>query len=716
MANLMQYDRAGLAPYDGAPQHKPVDAHDLARLWAAIRRRLRLFITISGGFVLLVAVATMLAPKSYTTTVRLMAGRPGTELNTNQQDTALPVLNALVLQSGEQSAETFAQLAQQRDIAAKVVKGLNLPITAAGLLNRVSVKPVVNTNLLNLSVRWSTPRSSAAIANAFGQAFVDRERDFVRSEATAAIGFLKQEMPSASVHMSDTAARLANFQSANEFIDAGVHTQDILTRVSAIDQRIDQLQVDQGEARALLNNVQNQLGTLPGSIDSSKQVAVNPVLVDLRTKLAAIDTQLAAAQQEYTAAHPTVISLNQQRAALVAQIAAQPASVDSGETVAPNPLYQSLAEQAATYRARIDGDQAQLNQLHEQRLGYGPSIKALPKQAMQFAVYQQDAKRAADVYNALSQKYSDALIARTTAISDISVVQAATPDAAVKTPSMRINVSIAVVIGLALALAVVYLLDAMERRIRSDSDFPILFGLPLIARIPSFDTSNPRMLPWVQSMTIEAFLQLCITLRLKAKQPLHTLAVMSPCRGDGKSTIALNLAKAMANLQPRVLLIDADLRRPILHERTSAPNKLGLSDVISRDCSLTAAARTIEPNLDLLTSGTHVDNPVALLQSPEFTTLMEEARRTYNIVIVDAPPLHSFSDGLLICTQVDGTLLVVAANATDEKEARNTAVQLSVLGIDNVLGIVLNKDTARIDDYSDYFSRSFRSSLSGGTQ
>lgn len=663
---------------------------------------------------LIVAAATVLAPKNYTTTVRLMAGRPGTDLNPSQQDTAFPVLNALVLQSGEQSAETFAQLAQQRDIAQRVVTQLRLPSSPEGLLRRVSVKPVVNTSLLNLSVRWRNPQTSAAIANAFGQAFVDQEREFVRSEATAAIGYLEQELPNAQTRMRQTAARLAQFQSANGFLDATAHTQDVVTRVGSIDQKIDQLTVDSGEALALLGNVNAQLAGLPQTIDAARQTTANPVLTDLQTKLASVQTQLAATEKQYTPAHPAVIALLQQRDALRSQIAAQPASVASGTTTAPNPLYQSLAQQAATYRARIDGDQAQLRQLRAQRAAYKPQLRELPTQTMQFAVVQQDAKRAADVYNALSQKYSDALIARTTAISDISVVQAASPDDASVSPNLRINLAIAIIIGLALALAAVYVLDLLERRVRSDSDIPILFGLPLIARIPAFDTTNPRMLPWVQSMTIEAFLHLCISLRLKSKQPLRTLAVMSACRGDGKSTVALNLAKAMANLQPRVLLIDADLRRPSLHEKTAIENRRGLSDVIGGSCSLSAAAQCVEPNLDLLTSGTHVDNPVTVLQSERFEELMKEAQRSYSVVIVDAPPLRAFSDGLLICTQVDGTLLVVAANTTDEKEARSAAVQLSVLGINNVLGVVLNKDTARIDDYSDYFSRGFNPALQSG--
>ena len=715
MAQLTPYDRAAMAPYGGAPpQHKLADAQDVMRLLAAIRRRWRLFTLIFAGFVLLVTAVTLIVPKSYTATVRLMAGRPGAEINQNQQDTSLPVLNALVLQNGEQSAETFAQLAQQEDIAEKVVAQLKLPVSTDGLLRRVSVKPIVNTALLNLSVRWNNPEAAATIANSFGKAFLDQERDFVRSQATAAIGYLQQEMPDAQTRMRDTAARLAAFQSANGFIDASAHTTDIVSRVSTIDQRIEQLVVDAGEAQALLSNVNGQLAGLPQTIDAAKQITANPVLTDLQTKLAAVQTQLAQAEQEYTPAHPAVIALRQQRAALLAQIAAQPASVDSGTTTAPNPLYQSLAQQAATYRARIDGDQGQLKALRAQRAAYKPTLAALPAQAMQFANVQQEAKRAADVYDALSQKYSDALIARTTAISDITVVQPATADAAVKSPNLPLNVAIAVIIGLALALAVVYVLDMMESRIRSDSDMPILFGLPLIARIPSFTTSNPKMIPWVQSMTIESFLHLCVTLKLKSKRPLRTLAVMSPCRGDGKSTVALNLAKAMANLQPRVLLIDADLRHPTLHEKAGSTNERGLTDVVAGGCALGAAAQTIEPNLDLLTSGTHIDNPVGILQSKGFEDLIAQAQQTYSVVIVDAPPLRAFSDGLLVCTQVDGTLLVVAANTTDEKEARSAVVQLSVLGIDNVLGIVLNKDTARIDDYSDYFGQSLRPALKGG--
>ena len=183
MSQLLPYSGGhAVAPYSPVPGPQP-EGHDFQRLFAALRKRWRVFAAVAGGFILLVCGVTLLMPKSYTTTVSLLVGRPGAERNQSDDDTALPVLNALVLQSGAQSAETLAQLAHQQDLAADVIGRLSLKTSPGSLLGRVSVKPVVNTALLNLSVSWKTPEVSAQIANAFADAFVDRERDFVRSEA-----------------------------------------------------------------------------------------------------------------------------------------------------------------------------------------------------------------------------------------------------------------------------------------------------------------------------------------------------------------------------------------------------------------------------------------------------------------------------------------------------------------------------------------------------
>ncbi len=708
-----------LAPYNGQAAAVPyqeqavppvADGRDVERLFRAILKRWRLFLSIAGGFVVLVAVATLLTPKSYTTTVRLLAGRAD-QTTTPDSTTALPVLNALVLQSGVQSAETLAALAQQRGIAANVVQQLNLKATPQDVLSRVTVQPVANTALLNLNVSWRSAEGSAQVANAFANAFVDQEREFVRSEAVSAIGFLSKELPDAQAHMRRTAETLARFQSAHGYVDATAHAQDTVTRVTTVDQQIDQLNVDASEATALLNSVNAQLSALSTTVDSAKEVAQNPVSTDLRTKLADVETQLAQAEQRYTPAHPTVIGLRQQRAALLAQINSQPSAVVSQTTVAPNPLYQTLQQQAATYRARIQGDKGQAKALTDERKRYRSAVKTLPQQAVQFAALQEEAKRASNVYNALAQKYSDALVAKTTAISDIVVVQPASADAAVKRPSLTTNVAIALVVGLLLALATIYILDMLDRR-ASGRDFAALLGLPVIARIPELEAKNPRMLPWIQSMTVEAFLHLCVTLRLTNKRPVKALAVLSARRNEGKSTVAYNLAKSLATLQPGVLLIDGDLRQPTLHDKASCANSVGLGDVLDGTASIEQAVQHVAPGLDVLTSRSDTSNPVLLLETG-FKSIMAEARKNYGMVIVDTPALGAVSDGLMIASNVDGSLFVVSANDTEDTDATRALQQLRVLGINNVLGIVVNKDAVAVNDYDDYFARMNRALTAG---
>ncbi len=129
---------------------------------------------------------------------------------------------------------------------------------------------------------------------------------------------------------------------------------------------------------------------------------------------------------------------------------------------------------------------------------------------------------------------------------------------------------------------------------------------------------------------------------------------------------------------------------------------------------MTESVQQITPNLDLLCSGIEVQNPVSLLQGVPFADLLAIAAEKYSMVIVDTPALSSVTDGLLVSARVDGTLLVIAANSTDEVEARRVVTQFSALGIDSVLGVVVTKDVKRMRDYSDYFNEGLKSAITGG--
>lgn len=711
MANITPY--SAHVPAEHGSANTLSEWRDISAVFDALARRWRLFAATVLAFVLIVGFVTILVPKSYTTTVRMIAGNPA-EQPSESNTTALPILNALVLASGAQSAETFATLAQQEGVAADVISNLRLNVSPRTLLSHLTVTPMTNTAILNLSVSWRDPVTSAKVSNAFADAFMRKERDFVRSQAVTAMGFLSGELPNAQAEMQRTGSELARFQAANGFVDASTHTQDVVSKMTALESKIQTVTLDSREARALLDNSTAQLAGLPSTVNNAQQISVNPVVTDLQTKLEQVNIQLSQAQQQYTDQHPLVTSLKKQRSDLVAAIARQPSQIDSSNTMAPNPVYQALQQQIVQYRQRIDGDAAQLALLARERTAMSPMLRQLPQQSMQLATLQQSAKLASDVYAALEQKYNDATVAKTTAISDVSIIQPATADSAVVRPQLMLNLIVALIVGLLLGAVVVYVVETRQRPVLAGMDAAV-FGLPVMARIPLLHTTNKRMLPWVQSMTIEAFLQLCVSLKLKNKRSLRTLAVTSPSRGDGKSTIAFNLAKAMANLEPRILLVDADLRRPTLHDIAERSNKYGLSDILETTRSLGDSVQQLSPGVDLLAAGHSVANPVGLIQSAAFDDLLREANERYAMVIIDTPALTCVTDGFLVTAKTDASVLVISTDETAERETLEAISRFNALGIENLVGVVLNRDRKRVNDYSDYFVQRIQGALPGSS-
>jgi len=186
----------------------------------------------------------------------------------------------------------------------------------------------------------------------------------------------------------------------------------------------------------------------------------------------------------------------------------------------------------------------------------------------------------------------------------------------------------------------------------------------------------------------------------------QVLAVSSPGIGDGKTITTLNLAGALAQARgSRVLLIDGDLRCPAVASqlRLGGPSRLGLADTIRGQISLSAALHRLpEWNLSVLTTGMVGDSPYELLKSTVFARLIEEARRDFEFVLIDCPPLLAVPDCRVIERVVDGFLLVVSADRTPRKLLQEA---LNVLSEESVVGIIFNRDARPLSGYYGYYGR-----------
>ena len=661
-------------------------------------------IAIFLGFIGLVLIFSLLVPKSYTTQIKVIAGNSSAVPSGDNTDSQLPVLNALLAASGVQSAETYVELFQETPVAQQVIADLRLNMSPSALLQHVSVKPITNTSIIDLSVTWSNPRTAALVANDFGKVVVQRQRDLVSSQAQQAMDFLKGQLPVANKAMHDAQMKLADFEASHHIADINAQTQSYINTLGTLDGKIGQTQADMQQAKAQLGSVNGQLHHTSPTITGGTTVATNPVLQQLQTQLSQVQVQLNTAEQQYTDKHPTVIALKQQEQQLQSEIARQQSTVVANTNTVPNPLYQQLQQQQAQYQAQVAADQAQIGELQRQRTALNPTLAKLPAQAATLADLQRAAQSAQDVYNALQQKYNNASVARDTALSDVTVTQPASPASARVSPNLLLNLLLGILLGAILAIVGAFVIDYLDGSIKDESEVEEELALPPLAQIPLVRMRNGvAALPWVRTLTIESFLQLVTSIKYASDSKLETLVITSPSQGDGKSTISVNVALAMAELEPRVLLVDADLRRASIHTKLRVKNERGLSDVLVGRAKLDdVVQKTKYPGLDILTSGTPTPNPIKLLESQRMDDMLQEAGKNYRCVIVDTAALSVNLDAAVVSRKVDGTVVVLSAGTTDLREAKGALRRLNQVGVKNILGFVLNRVVPRRSDYGAY--------------
>jgi polysaccharide biosynthesis transport protein len=704
------YDKVMLHVTGGGGTPAPADTSqvDVGQILRILTRRTKPMLAIFFGFLAFVVLLTLALPKSYTTTVKLIAGNPSSAAGSGAPgagpNSDLPVLNALLVASGIQSVETYVELFQEFPVAQKVIADLGLKTTPRELLHNVEIKPVTNTSIIALAVTWSDPKTSAAIANEFANVVVDRDRELVTDQAASAIAFLDKQLPQSQADMTDAQARLTSFEAAHHIVDIDEQTKATIAQLGALDGKLGQTLADGRQATAGLTNVRAQLASTPATIQGDQTLSANPVVAQLQTQLAQVRVQLTTALQQYTSEHPTVIGLRNQADQLQREIARYQSTVVSNTNTVPNPLYQQLQQQAAQLTTQIASDRGAETALREQERSIQPELSSLPAQTVALADLQRQAKSAQDVYAALQEKYNNAAIARDTALSSVTITQPASPLFVTMRPSLVLNVLLGALLGAVLAVLGVFIIEYFDNTIKDGADVEQELALPALAAIPLVKMRDglPEI-PWLRTLSIEAFLHLVTSIKYATDAPLMTLVVTSPIPGDGKSTIALNVALAMSELEPRVLLVDADLRRPSLHVKLAAKNDRGLSDIlVGRSKFSDVVQRTRHSGLDVLASGTPAPNPIKLLGSPRFDALLAEAKNSYRFIVVDGTALSVNVDSAIIARKVDGSMLVLSTNHTDLRAARLALRKLHQVGVHNILGYVLNRVVPNREEYRAY--------------
>jgi non-specific protein-tyrosine kinase len=367
-----------------------------------------------------------------------------------------------------------------------------------------------------------------------------------------------------------------------------------------------------------------------------------------------------------------------------------------------------LQLQADRYSATLLGLQKQVDDMSKQIDDTNAKIalEVDPAQKLQLETRLTEYRK---LYSSLVSNYEQVRLAEAQTSTSVAVVQPAQlPTAPVWPRTMQFTLEAALV-GMLLAMGVVFAIDALDGTIKNPEEILQKFGLPILGVIAEHTQLEGQPITQEQprSPVAEAFRTLRTNVKFSSVDaPLRRIIVTSPTPQDGKTTISVNLGIVFAQSEKKVVLIDADLRRPQQHKRFGLPNQIGLSDAMVRqlDDLPQIIQSTGVPGLMVITSGALPPNPAELLGSNKMLQVIDRLVEEFDLAIIDTPPVLTVTDAVALAPAMDGVILVAKPGVTRLAAFKQTLVQLQGVGA-RILGVVLNEVEPNSRKYGYYYHR-----------
>jgi capsular exopolysaccharide synthesis family protein len=559
----------------------------------------------------------------------------------------------------------------------------DLDVATAGVEEALRVtRPNENAGVIRIQFEAADPRVTRDVPNALADAYLARRRAAQTTEARSSARFLAEQLDTARRQLAAAEDTLRGFREREGVVDPAAEASTGITRRSELQAQRTALEAERRSLGAILTDVRARAASGDPAVPSPYRRLVgfpsfvrNPAAAELLRSITAVEDQRALLLQRRTLEDPSVQVLTARVAQLEDQL--------RGVVVT---YYEGLAGQVGALDAALSRSAQQLSRL--------------PGREAEFERLRRRPTTLADVYGLLQTRLKEAQIAEAVEDASVRVVDRATlPRRPVK-PNKALVLGLAGVLGLAAGVVLAFLRTQLVPVVHSREDVRRLVGLPVLGVVPRA-RGHAAAATAADGVAAEAYRRLRTNV-LAAAQPdggPAILLVTSPSPAEGKTTVAVNVAAAIARQGSRVLLADADLRHGELTERLlpasgAAVRPTGLAGVLQAgdDAALPAVGRPVDvggAQLDLLAAGRAPAAPADLLAAPAMRRLIERLRASYDVVVIDSPAVNAVADAAVLAGAVDGVLLVVRSGRTRLSAITAALEQLAAVGAP-VLGIVLN--------------------------
>jgi succinoglycan biosynthesis transport protein ExoP len=633
------------------------------------------------------------------------------------------------------SLETQAKILQSEPLALQTARDLHLDqqlgITKRGAANAapvadlqadaqmisaikrsLRVAQVPNTRLLEIHFLSPDPKFAADATNALINTYKEQNIKAQYDSAMQAANWLARQLADLQIRVESSQEKLVQYQREHEILGPDEKNNIITAKLDDLNKELSVAESDRIQKQAMYEWSARELPETPVSGKEG---------VDALSKFRADETdlkmQIAQASVQFGPNHPKVIELNNRLQELTKAIGTEKQRM----IVRLRNDYLAAQQRERMLRDAFEKQKQEANKLNQS--------------AIEYNALKHEAESNRQLYDGLLQKLKEAGLAAGLSSTNVRIVDPARVPQSPVIPNGPRNLEYGLLFGLVCGVLAAFGVEAMDNTVRTAEIAEMATGLPCLGMVPHTATStlsaphNKKTLGWLtasstpvnvnaknvspqlatvvrpRSQSSEAYrsLRTAILLSCAGEAP-KVLLVTSPLPQEGKTTTAVNLAVVLAQQGHRVLLVDADLRRPAIHRSFGLKSTPGLSEALAGREKADSIVHTCDSisNLSIVPAGSTPPHPAELLSSVVFNNLLQSWRNEYDHVVIDTPPILSVTDAVLLSVVADRVMIVIRAGKTTRTALRRSRAVLGQVQA-NVLGVVINAVDLNSPDYYYYY-------------
>lgn len=570
------------------------------------------------------------------------------------------------------SNNSIARLSQQERERAAIAK----------VMNNLEVIPVRLSSVVGVRFVSPNPEMAARVANSVAENFIESNLARRVQASAYARQFLESRLGQQRQRLEESERQAVGYAAQQHLINIAPTSRD--PQSPAQEQSLTAANLaalNQSLAEATAARIAAESRARSAGSGTAAAVALQNTTVNgLRQRRGELNGEYQRQLNAFGPEYPVVAALRAQITELDRQIQNETARINQG-------VGQDLQAQ---YRQTLATEQTLSGQVERLK----SELIDQRRRAIQYNIYQRDVDTNRGLYDALLQRYKEVGIAGGVGTNNVSIVDQATVPTGPFRPNIPVILMIALIVGGVLGAGAALILEQLQEATILPAEFQTKLGVPLLGSVPRLDKDEDAWtaLGDAKAPMTEAYFSILTGLQFSTSHGMpKTLLVTSTQPGEGKSTTSLALARALARVGEKVLLIDADLRNPSLHRTLELPNEHGLSSLLVSDAALAPLVRaTPTENLSLLTVGQIPPNPAELLSGPGMERVLNLAIAQFDHVILDGPPILGLADAPLLARSVDGTVFVLEAGRTRATQARQALDRMFAIRA-VIVGAVLTK-------------------------